>query len=307
MAFIDYYKILGVEKTATQEEIKKAFRKMARTHHPDLNPNDKSAEEKFKQINEANEVLSNPENRKKYDKYGEHWKHGEEYEKAQQQQNAYQQSQNFGGFDGDAYSGNFEGNEDFSDFFQNMFGGGGGGFGRSSRGSASGKYKGNDIKAEMPITLREAYTTHQKTFEINGKQVRITIMAGAYDGLQIKLKGYGGAGVNGGPNGDLYITFSIPADSVFTRKGDDLYMEQPVDLYTAILGGDTMVETMNGKLKLKVNPEIQNGTIVRLKGKGFPVYKKDGQFGDLYVTYKVVLPTNLNEQQKNLFEQLKNS
>lgn len=316
MAFVDYYKILGVNKTASQDEIKKAYRKLARTYHPDLNPNDKNAEIKFKEVNEANEVLSNAENRAKYDKYGEHWQHGEEYEKAQQQQRAYQNSQNYGGynngnfgggFDGSSFSGNFDGNEDYSDFFQNMFGGAAGGYGRNYRGGASGKFKGNDIKAEMNISLQDAYTTHQKTFEINGKSVRITIHAGAYDGQQIKLKGYGNAGANGGPNGDLYITFNITPDNIFTRKGDDLYMNHSIDLYTAILGGETLIKTMSGDIKLKVKPEMQNGTVVRLKGKGFPVYKKDGQFGDLYLTYQVMLPTNLDEKQKNLFEQLKNS
>ncbi|KPE49166.1 DnaJ C-terminal domain-containing protein [Chryseobacterium indologenes] len=307
MAYIDYYKILGVDKNATQDDIKKAYRKQARKLHPDLNPDDKEAERKFKELNEANEVLSNPENRAKYDKYGEHWKHGEEYEKAQQQQQRQYQQQNYGG--GGFSGADFGDGEDFSDFFQNMFGGsnGGGGFGRSSRGSASGKFKGQDIHAELNLNLRDAAQTHPQTFEINGKKVRITIPAGVYDGQQIKLKGHGNPGFNGGPNGDLYITFNIPIDPDFERTGDDLKTKVTIDLYTAVLGGDVKVNTLDGSVNLKVKPETQNGMTVRLKGKGFPVYKKEGQYGDLFVTYEVKLPVNLTEKQKELFEQLKNS
>ncbi|MDR6369070.1 curved DNA-binding protein [Chryseobacterium bernardetii] len=304
MAYIDYYKILGVDKNATQDDIKKAYRKQARKYHPDLNPGDKEAEKKFKELNEANEVLSNPENRSKYDKYGENWKHGEEYEKAQQQQQRQYQQQSYNG----GYSGaDFGGGEDFSDFFQDMFGGAAGGFGRSSRGRASGKFKGQDITAELNLNLRDAATTHPQTFEINGKKVRITIPAGVYDGQQIKLKGHGNPGVNGGPNGDLYITFNIPADPDFERIGDDLKTKVTIDLYTAVLGGEVKVQTLNGSVNLKVKPETQTGMTVRLKGKGFPVYKKAGEHGDLFVTYEVKLPTNLTEKQKELFEQLKNS
>lgn len=304
MAYIDYYKILGVDKSATQDDIKKAYRKQARKLHPDLNPNDKEAERQFKELNEANEVLSNPENRTKYDKYGENWKHGEEYEKAQQQQRQQYQGGNYGG----GFSGaDFGEGEDFSDFFQSMFGGAGGGFGRSSRGSASGKFKGQDVQAELNLNLKDAATTHQQTFDINGKKVRITIPAGVYDGQQIKLKGHGNPGVNGGPNGDLYITFNINPDPNFERVGDDLKTKVTIDLYTAVLGGEVTVNTLDGSVNLKVKPGTQNGATVRLKGKGFPVYKKEGQFGDLFATYDVKLPTDLTEKQKELFEQLKNS
>ncbi|SHK00966.1 DnaJ C-terminal domain-containing protein [Epilithonimonas mollis] len=304
MAFIDYYKILGLEKNASADDVKKAYRKLARKYHPDLNPNNKEAEKKFKEINEANEVLSNPENREKYDKYGENWKHGEEYERAQQQQRHQQQrySGNSGGFS----STDFGDGEEFSDFFQSMFGGAGG-FGRSSRGSASGKFKGQDISAELNLSLKEASKTHQQTFDINGKKVRITIPAGIYDGQQIKLKGHGNPGMNGGPQGDLYITFNISEDKNFKREGNDLKTAVAIDLYTAVLGGEVNIETLDGSVNLKVKPETQSGTTVRLKGKGFPVYKKEGEFGDLYVTYQINIPTNLNEKQKELFRQLKNS
>ena len=307
MAYIDYYKILGIDKKATPDEIKKAYRKLARKYHPDVNPGDKEAERKFKELNEANEVLSNAENRVKYDKYGENWKHGEEYEKAQQQQRQYQQSQNYSGNHGGFSGADFGEGEDFSDFFQSMFGGGAGaGFGRSSRGSASGKFKGEDISAELNLPLREAAKTHQQTFEINGKKVRITIPAGIADGQKIKLKGHGNPGFNGGPNGDLFITFNITEDSHFKRNGNNLSTEIEIDLYTAVLGGEVTVQTLDGNVNLKVKPETQNATKVRLKGKGFPVYKKDGEFGDLIVTYNVKLPTHLTEKEKELFQELKN-
>lgn len=314
MAYIDYYQVLGVDKKASQDDIKKAFRKLARKYHPDLNPNDATAKDKFQAINEANEVLSDPEKRKKYDEYGEHWKHADEFEA---QKRAQQQAGGFGGFggsgagfgtdgggtywyssDGQEFSGSNAGG--FSDFFEQMFGhrtrGGGG---------ANAGFRGQDYHADLNLSLREAAKTHKQILTVNGKQVRITIPVGVANGQVIKLKGYGGEGINGGPAGDLYITFVIPDDSVFKRLGDDLYVDVTVDLYTALLGGDQLVDTLDGQVKLKVKPETQNGTKVRLKGKGFPVYKKEGQFGDLIVTYSVKLPTNLTEQQKEMFRKIK--
>ena len=292
MAFIDYYKTLGIAKSATADEIKKAYRKLARKLHPDLNPNDKVAEQKFKELNEANEVLSNVENRKKYDKYGENWKHGDEYDRQNQQQRQGSQSAGFGG------------GEDYSDFFESMFGGQGGSFGGQARGSASNKFKGQDVSAEITLSLKDAAKTHQQTFTINGKSVRITIPAGVSEGQKIKLKGHGNPGHNGGPNGDLFITFNISTDKDFKRIDDNLFAEVELDLYTAILGGDVLIKTLDGEVKLKIKSETQNDTIVRLKGKGFPVYKKEGQNGDLMVTYKIKLPTNLSEKEIELFQQL---
>lgn len=306
MAFIDYYKTLGVNKNATQDDIKKAYRKLARKMHPDLNPDDKEAHHKFQELNEANEVLSDPEKRAKYDKYGEHWKNGEEYEKyeqARQQQQNSQRSYSSGGFSGSDFG---EG-EDFSDFFQSMFGGGGGGFSSSSRGRSSGKFKGQDLHAELQLSLHEAAETHQRTLDVNNKKVRITIPAGVYDGQQIKLKGYGVEGHNGGPNGDLYITFIIPEDAHLKRSGDDLKTTVNIDMYTALLGGDVEVKTLSGSVKLKVKPETANASTVRLKGKGFPVYKKEGQSGDLYVTFNVQLPKNLTDKQKELLKEMRKS
>ena len=301
MAFVDYYKILGLDKDATQDDIKKAYRKLARKYHPDLNPDDEEAKKKFQEINEANEVLTDPEKRQKYDQYGEHWKHGEAYEQAQQQQSRSASGgasgNPFEGFDFD-YSGNYNTGE-FSDFFEQMFGSRHGG-GRQT------KFRGNDYHATLELTLQQAYTTHQQTFTVNGKNIRITIPAGVENGQKIKLSGQGGEGINGGPNGDLYITFSIKPDAHFQRKGHDLYAVQDIDLYTALLGGETVIDTFAGKIKVKIKRETQNETKIRLKGKGFPIYKKEGQFGDLYVTLHVKLPTDLSDKEKELFQQLAN-
>ena len=298
MEFVDYYKILGIDKNASVEDIKKAYRKLARKHHPDLNPNNKEANKQFQQINEANEVLSDPENRKKYDKFGKDWKHGDEYEKAQQsqQQSGRQRSQPFQGGNGNG--------EDFSDFFESMFGGAKGGAGRGGRQS---QYRGQDFNAELHLNLIDAYATHQQTLAVNGKNIRITIPAGIENGQTIKISGHGGPGVNGGPNGDLYIAFSITNDTKFKREGNNLYTTVDLDLYTAVLGGEITIDTLGGKVKLKVNPETQTGTKIKLKGKGFPVYKTEGQFGDLVITYSVKIPTNLTEKQKKLFTELSES
>ena len=291
MAFIDYYKILGLPKNASEKDIKKAYRKLARKYHPDLNPNDKVAEKKFKEVNEANEVLSNPENRKKYDQYGEHWQNAEEYEKAKQQQRQYQGSSQ------DA-SGQYS-QEDFSDFFGSMFGGG------SSTGQGrQAKFRGQDFNAELQLDLKDVYNAHKRTLTVNNKNIRITIPAGVENGQIIKIKGHGGKGMNKGPNGDLYIQFSIVNQTIFKRDGDNLYTSAEIDLYKALLGGEITINTFDGKVKLTVKPETQNGTKIKLKGKGFPKYKKDGQFGDLYVTYNIKNPIKLTNKEKELFTEL---
>lgn len=295
MDFIDYYKILGLDKTATDKDIKNAYRKLARKYHPDLHPNDKEAKTKFQQINEANEVLSDPEKRKKYDQYGKDWKHADQFERADQQQ---QQS---GRPRGSSYS-HMQDDEGFSDFFESMFGGfGGGGRGRNVR------YRGEDYTAELNLDLTEAYETHKRTLTVNGKNIRITIPAGIENGQTIKIAGHGSEGINGGPNGDLYITFVIKDHPRFNRLGNNLHTTVDLDLYTAVLGGEITIDTLTGKVKLNVKPETQNGSKVKLTGKGYPVYKKPGEFGDLYVTYQVKIPTNLTEKQKDLFKQLSKS
>lgn len=287
MEFIDYYKVLGIDKKATEDDIKKAYRKLARKLHPDLNPNDKNAHQQFQQVNEANEVLSDPEKRMKYDKYGKDWQHAEQFEQQRQSQRSHPQGEQYYSDDSDS---------EFSSFFESMFGG-------SGRGRKA-KYRGQDLNAALKLGLTDILQTQQQTLAVNGKNIRITIPAGIENGQVIKLKGYGAPGVNGGPAGDLYITFSIAPHPDFKRTGNDLFTTVPIDLYTAVLGGETMISTLTGKVKLKVNPETQSGTKIRLKGKGMPVYKKEGETGDLYITYEVKLPVNLTEKQKALFKEL---
>lgn len=305
MEFIDYYKVLELDKNASKADIKKAYRKLARKYHPDLNPNDTAAQKKFQQINEAHEVLIDPEKRKKYDEYGKDWQHAEEFEKARsQQKQQYQRTSGFGrnsgGFEGAGFGGAEFGGGDFSDFFESMFGGG---RGRASGGRTS-QFSGQDYNAELQLNLTDVYRTQKQTLTINGKSIRLTIPAGVENGQTIRIKGYGGEGLNGGPNGDLLITFSINNNTSFKRDGSDLFTAVDIDMYTAALGGDITVPTFDGKVKLKVKPETQSGTRVKLKGKGFPVYKKEGQFGDLYITYQVKIPTNLSPKEKEMLREL---
>lgn len=291
MDFIDYYKILELPKTASEDDIKKAYRKLARKYHPDVNPNNKEAESKFKQINEANEVLSDVEKRKKYDAYGKDWKQADAFEEAKKQQGHSQRTS------GQQYSGQY--GSDFSDFFESMFGGQGASRDRQT------KFRGQDLNAELHLTLHDVYKTQQQTLTVNGKNIRLTFPAGIENGQIIKVAGHGAPGANGGPQGDLYITFVIDNKTKFKRDGADLHTTVEVDLYTALLGGDLIVDTFESKVKLKVAPETQSGTVVKLKGKGFPVYKKENHFGDLYITYKVKLPTQLSEKEKALLLELK--
>ena len=299
MEYIDYYKILELTKIASDADIKKAYRKLARKYHPDLNSNDQTAKKNFQQINEANEVLSDPEKRKKYDKYGKDWKHAEEFEKAGHPGN--QQQQQYGRNTGRQSGFGNSDEHDFSDFFESMFGGRSGG-----RRESQVKYRGQDFNAELNLDLISVYKTHKQTLTVNGKNIRLTIPAGVENGQTIKIPGHGGEGVNGGPNGDLYITFSIENHTKFKRAGNDLYSDVEIDLYKALLGGEITVDTFEGRVKLKIQPETQSGTKVKLKGKGFPVYKKENEFSDLYITYKIKNPTNLSEREKELFSELAN-
>ena len=298
MAFIDYYKILGIDKKATEKEIKNAYRKQARKYHPDLNPNDKEANNNFQSINEANEVLSDTEKRKKYDEHGENWKHADAYSNSQGQQpprSSYQNNQ--GGYNFENYG---EGG-DFSDFFQSMFGNAASGQGRQP------KYRGQDYQSELHLTVKDILQSHQQTLSVNGKNIRITIPAGVENGQTIKIAGHGSAGKNGGPNGDLLITFLIKDDDNFKRNGNNLHIIFPLNLYTAVLGGEITIETLTGKVKVNVKAETQNGTKIKLKGKGLPVYKKENEFGDLFITFQIQIPENLTENQVALFKELSNS
>ncbi|MGO1520656.1 MAG: DnaJ C-terminal domain-containing protein [Sphingobacterium sp.] len=301
MAFLDYYKVLGIDSSASQDEVKKAYRKLARKYHPDLNPDDDDAKKRFQEINEANEVLKDPEKRKKYDQYGASWKHSEEDQRAQQQ---YSQTRDnpFDGFDFN-YSGNYDTGE-YSDFFEELFGSR---FGSGQRSGPRGSFRGQDYETVLELSLQQAAETHQQTFTIAGRNIRITVPAGVTDGQKIRLKGQGGEGINGGPKGDLYITFTLRPDPRFERKGNDLYARLEIDLSTALLGGETLVDTLTGKINVKIKPETQNGSKIRLKSKGFPIYKQAGQYGDLYAQIHVKLPTGLTDDQKKMIRQFADS
>ena len=288
--FIDYYKSLGVPKDADEKAIKKAYRKLARKYHPDVNPDNASAEQKFKEVTEAYEVLSDSEKRKKYDKYGKDWEHAA----------AFGQSRGGGRGGSYTYSSDFGGG-DFSDFFNNMFG--------NQRGYSTGgrrqarPHKGQDYQAKLQLGLRDILEDHKQVLTLNSKKLRITIPAGVEDGQTIRLKKQGGPGRNGGENGDIYINFIIPRDPDFDRKGKDLYIDHVIDLYTAVLGGKAKIPTLNGVVTINIPPETPTGKVLRLRGKGMPIYKKGGH-GDLYAKLYVELPTQLSQEEKDLFGRL---
>jgi curved DNA-binding protein len=298
----DYYSILGVNKKATDEEMKKAFRKLAVKYHPDKNPGNKEAEEKFKELNEAYEVLSDGEKRKKYDKYGANWN---QFNGAQGQQ--YQGASPGGGqsyrFDGD--SDEFYGQSgDFSDIFGDFFNRSGEG---GSRRGGGRKHKGQDYHSEMSIGMDEAYQGTVRLITLNEQKIRITLKPGAYSGLTIKLAGKGAPGINGGPAGDLLITIQVLPHTMYKRDGDDIRQTVPVDLFTAVLGGEKEVNTLAGVLKIKIPAGTQNGKLLRIRGKGMPVYNKPGQTGDLLVEIQVLIPEKLTAEQQELFRQLQSS
>ncbi|WP_299671052.1 J domain-containing protein [uncultured Polaribacter sp.] len=295
MEYVDYYKLLGINKSASEKEIKKAYRKLARKYHPDVNLNNKEAEKKFKQINEANEVLSNPENRKKYDAYGENWQHAEEFKKAKEQQ----KQQNYS-YKGGQQTHNPFNEEDFSDFFSAMFGDG-----FQQKNTRRGGFKGRDYNAQLQLNLTDILASKKHTLTVNNKNIRLTIPAGIENRQVIKIKNQGEKVANGGINGDLYIEFNIVNNTPFRRDKNNLYVTVDLDVYKAILGGDLIITTIdNKKLKLQIKPETQTDTQVKLKGKGMPIYKKEGQFGDLFVKFKIKTPTNLTSKEKELFTQL---
>lgn len=309
MEYKDYYKILGVDKKASQEDIKKAYRKLTVQYHPDKNAGDKAAEEKFKQIAEANGVLSDPDKRKKYDELGENWQ--------QYEQGNYQPGGPFGGAGGGRgrqYS--YEdmgdifgegGGSGFSDFFEQFFGGGGGGGQKSGRGKQR-AYKGSDFETEMDITLEEAYAGTSRIINLENEKLRITTKPGAYDGQLLRIKGKGGKGSSAAHHGDLFVRVKLSPHPQFTRKGDDLHTTANVDLYSAVLGGDAIVATLTGKIKIKVDAGTQPGKTIRIKGKGMPVLdSKSGAHGDLYVQLNVQIPDKLTDKQRELFVQLRDN
>lgn len=303
MEYKDYYKVLGVDNNAKQDDIRKAYRKLAVKYHPDKNPGNKQAEEKFKEINEANDVLSDPEKRKKYDQLGENWQH-------------YQERGGQGGFDwsqwqqpgGGRYYGrgapsDIFGETDFSDFFNNIFGGMGGRTERTGRQP----YKGQDYQAEIDLTLEEAYHGTSRIFDIRNQKIRLSTKPGSYDGQTLRIKGKGAPGLNGGPAGDLYVNIKVLPHPDFERHDNDLIQTVNIDLFDAILGGKIQVKTFSGTVAITVPEGTQPGTSLRLKGKGMPVYGKPAQFGDMLVKINIVIPEKLSEEQKDLFRKLKQS
>ncbi|WP_435353061.1 DnaJ C-terminal domain-containing protein [Emticicia sp. SJ17W-69] len=291
----DYYKILGIDKKATPEEIKKAYRALAVKYHPDKNPDNKEAEAKFKLVNEANSVLSDPEKRKKYDEFGENW---QQYEQSGNQKDGNPFG---GGAGGQQYNGRaegFGGQSDFSDLFEQFFSG-------KTRGGGSKQKRGGDYETEMLISLEEAYQGTSRIIEVENEKLRITTKPGAYTDQQLRIKSKGAKGSNEANRGDLFVRVRVKPHPQFTRKGDDLYYTQVIDLYTAVLGGEILVNTLSGQVKIKITEGTQNGKMIRLKGKGMPVYEKIGSFGDFYIQLQVQIPEKLSDKQRKLFEELK--
>lgn len=302
MDFKDYYKILDVDRKAGADEIKKSYRKLAVKYHPDKNPNNKQAEEKFKEINEAYEVLGNEEKRKKYDELGENWN---QYRQQGGQEGNFDWSrwQNAGGGRQRTYTtgDDFGDAGDFSDFFENIFGGA-----RAGRGGSRSRQprKGQDYEAELSISLEEAYSGTTRQLETDGEKLQIKIKPGVTEGQVLRLKGKGGQGANGGPRGNVLIRVHMETHPNFERRNDDVYCDIPVELYTAVLGGKTLIRTLKGNIRIDIPKGTDSGRIFRLKGLGMPVFGKEGQFGDLYAKARILIPMNLSGEETELFEKL---
>jgi curved DNA-binding protein len=302
MDYKDYYKILGVEKTATKDEIKKKYRKLAQKYHPDKNPGNKQAEEKFKEISEANQVLSDDEKRRKYDELGSNW-------------NQFQQGGGGGGFDFSQFTGQrggrsrrpgmedmFGGSGRFSDFFESFFGGG---FDNDSRmGRSNRQTKGHDYEAEINIHLSDAYHGTSSILNVDGQRIKVNLAPGVTHGQLLRIKGKGGQSPDGGPAGNIILKINIINNTRFEVNDQDLSTTAEIGLYTAILGGKLTIETLKGPMSINIPKETPNGKILRLKGLGMPVYGKSGTFGDLYLKLQVSLPNNLSPKETELFEQL---
>ncbi|TVQ03393.1 MAG: J domain-containing protein [Balneolaceae bacterium] len=319
MEYKDYYKTLGVSRDASQEEIRKKYRKMAAKFHPDKNPGNKRAEAKFKEIGEAYEVLKDPEKRKLYDQVGSEWKR---YQQAGANPNDFNWGQ-YAGRGGQRVDVNFEdlfgggqrtsgGGRPFSSFFETLFGGGdpfGGAQYQtrqySSQAGHSPRRKGADSVAEINVELREILEGVEKQFRVNGERVKIKIPAGIEDGKRLKLKGKGNEGVAGGTKGDLYLKIRVREPEGFERRGNDIYQKVPLDLYTALLGGTLTADTLQGKVKLTIPPGTPNGKVFRLAGRGLPEFNKPSIKGDYYIKTEIVLPENLTKEELQHFEKLR--
>ncbi len=319
MEYKDYYKILGVSKEADEKEIKKAYRKLARQYHPDVNPNDKSAEAKFKEINEAYEVLSDAEKRRKYDQLGQSY---QSWQQTGGQPGGFDWNQwvaanqaagQPGGFRveyGDV--GNIEdlfgGAGGFSDLFTQIFGGGGPAGPRTRTGTARQQRSampsvGQDLEQEVDVTLEEAYRGAQRLLEIEGRRLEVKIPPGVRTGSRVRVAGEGAPGRAGGPRGDVYLRINVLPDPNFERRGDDLYTEAPVDMFTALLGGETRVATLAGAIALRIPAGTQAGRTFRLVGQGMPRLHQPKSRGDLYVKIQVRLPEQLSDKERELVRQ----
>lgn len=313
MEYRDYYQILGVDKNATEKEIKSAYRKLARKYHPDVNQNDAQAETRFKEINEAYEVLGDPDKRKKYDQLGANW---HRFRQAGGRPEDFNWEQWMGGGPGgqrvhvrystpEDLGDLFGGGSPFSDFFTSIFGGMGGAPGSSGFQYQPRAQSGQDIEQDVEISLHEAYHGTTRLLSKNGRRLEVKIPKGAKTGTRVRVRGEGESGYGGAQSGDLYLKVKVAHDPRFERKGDNLYVTVPVDLYTAVLGGEVRVPTMSGEVKLKIPGGSQNGQSFRLRGKGMPKLKNTNEHGDLYAKIEVRLPTKLTDKQRELFEQLR--
>lgn len=322
MDYRDYYKILGVSKDATVDEIKKAFRKLARKYHPDVNPGNKASEEKFKEINEAHEVLSDPEKRKKYDQFGSQWQQFN-------QRGGRPEDFNWGTWGSYPGGGQTQtrtvtpeelekmfggGLGGFSDFFEYLFGGAGrqgrGGFNTIFRTGGMGEQtrssRGQDVEHELGITLEEAYNGSSRVLQWEGgKKIEAKIPPGVRSGSKIRLSGQGGTATGNEKAGDLFLKINITPHNFFKRKGDDLYINFPIDLYTALLGGSIDIPTIGKTVKLTIPAETKNGMVFRLRGLGMPILRDPSKKGDLYATAEIELPQKLTQDEKVLIQKLR--
>ncbi len=311
MEYKDYYQILGVSKNASSDEIKKAYRKLARKYHPDVNPNDSEAEARFKEINEAYEVLRDPEKRSKYDRLGANW---QRYQQSGGEPGDFDWSQWFAGAGAPGggqrvYTeyGDLDdlfGQSGFSDFFQFLFGGGGRAGSSTSSRQRSPSVRGRDLEHPVEITLEEAYQGTTRLLQVGDRRLEVKIPPGVTTGSRVRIAGEGEPGQGGGRPGDIYLNVQVLPHPLYERDGDDLRMKLPVDLYTMILGGEVVVPTLKGRVSLKIPAGTRTGQTFRLRGQGMPKLRQPGQFGDLYVEVEPILPTQLSEKEKELFGEL---